>query len=77
MNVTAQQFAWSFSYPNADDRTAGELVLEQGTPVELRLTAKDVIHSFWVPEFRMKQDAVPGHHDERQGDAERSSARTR
>jgi cytochrome c oxidase subunit 2 len=60
VNVTAQQFAWSFSYPNADDRTAGELVLEQGTPVELRLTAKDVIHSFWVPEFRMKQDAVPG-----------------
>jgi cytochrome c oxidase subunit II len=60
VNVTAQQFAWSFSYPNADDRTAGELVLEQGTTVELRLTAKDVIHSFWVPEFRMKQDAVPG-----------------
>lgn len=60
VNVTAQQFAWSFSYPNAGDRTTGELVLEEGTPVELRLTAKDVIHSFWVPEFRMKQDAVPG-----------------
>jgi cytochrome c oxidase subunit II len=60
VNVTAQQFAWSFSYPNANDRTAGELVLEQNTSVELRLTAKDVIHSFWVPEFRMKQDAVPG-----------------
>jgi cytochrome c oxidase subunit 2 len=60
VNVTAQQFAWSFSYPNAGDRTTGELVLEQGTTVELRLTAKDVIHSFWVPEFRMKQDAVPG-----------------
>jgi cytochrome c oxidase subunit II len=60
VNVTAQQFAWSFSYPNADDRASGELVLEQGTPVELQLTAKDVIHSFWVPEFRMKQDAVPG-----------------
>jgi len=60
VNVTAQQFAWSFSYQNAGDRTTGELVLEQGTTVELRLTAKDVIHSFWVPEFRMKQDAVPG-----------------
>ncbi len=60
VNVTAQQFAWSFSYPNAGDRMTGELVLEQGTPVELRLTAKDVLHSFWVPEFRMKQDAVPG-----------------
>jgi cytochrome c oxidase subunit II len=60
VNVTAQQFAWSFSYPNANDSTSGELMLEQGTPVELRLTTKDVIHSFWVPEFRMKQDAVPG-----------------
>jgi cytochrome c oxidase subunit 2 len=60
VNVTAQQFSWSFAYPNANDTTTGELVLEQGTPVELRLTAKDVIHSFWVPEFRMKQDAVPG-----------------
>jgi cytochrome c oxidase subunit II len=60
VNVTAQQFAWSFAYPNANDVTSGELVLEQGEPVELRLTAKDVIHSFWVPEFRMKQDAVPG-----------------
>jgi cytochrome c oxidase subunit II len=60
VNVTAQQFAWSFGYPNANDSTSGELVLEAGTTVELRLTAKDVIHSFWVPEFRMKQDAVPG-----------------
>jgi cytochrome c oxidase subunit II len=60
VDVKAQQFAWSFSYPNAGDRTTGELVLEQGTTVELNLTATDVIHSFWVPEFRMKQDAVPG-----------------
>jgi cytochrome c oxidase subunit 2 len=60
VNVKAQQFAWSFTYPNAGDRTIGELVLEQGVPVELNLTATDVIHSFWVPEFRMKQDAVPG-----------------
>ena len=59
IHVTAQQFAWSFEYRDLD-RTEGELVLEEDQPVELLLTAKDVIHSFWVPEFRMKQDAVPG-----------------
>lgn len=60
IQVTAQQFAWSFTYPELDDRTEGELVLEIDKPMQLVLTAKDVIHSFWVPEFRMKQDAVPG-----------------
>jgi cytochrome c oxidase subunit 2 len=59
IQVTAQQFAWSFTYPELD-RTEGDLVLELGEPYVIQLTAKDVIHSFWVPEFRMKQDAVPG-----------------
>ncbi|MDQ3888977.1 MAG: cytochrome c oxidase subunit II [Actinomycetota bacterium] len=59
VKVTSQQFAWSFTYPELKT-TKGELVLERGEPVELDLTSKDVIHSFWVPEFRMKQDAVPG-----------------
>jgi cytochrome c oxidase subunit 2 len=59
VEVSAQQFAWSFTYPELK-RTEGELVLEVGEPVEVVLTSKDVIHSFWVPEFRMKQDAVPG-----------------
>jgi cytochrome c oxidase subunit II len=59
IDVTGQQFAWSFSYPDAEV-TSGQLVLEVDEPVRLTLTSKDVIHSFWVPEFRMKQDAVPG-----------------
>ena len=59
VSVTSQQFAWSFSYPDTEV-TSGELVLEVDEPVRLTLTSKDVIHSFWVPEFRMKQDAVPG-----------------
>jgi cytochrome c oxidase subunit 2 len=59
IKVTAQQFAWSFEYEDLD-RTTGELVLKEDEPVQLVLTAKDVIHAFWVPEFRMKQDAVPG-----------------
>jgi len=59
VNVSSQQFAWSFSYPDTEV-TSGQLVLEVDKPVQLTLTSKDVIHSFWVPEFRMKQDAVPG-----------------
>ena len=60
VDVTAQQFAWHFAYPQYGGFTSHELRLEEGRQVELRLTALDVIHSFWVPEFRQKQDAVPG-----------------
>jgi cytochrome c oxidase subunit 2 len=61
VQVTAQQFAWSFSYEeNGTQITSGTLALPVDEPVELKLTAKDVIHSFWVPEWRMKKDAVPG-----------------
>jgi cytochrome c oxidase subunit 2 len=59
IEVTAQQFAWSFTYPEAKV-TSGRLALPINQPVELKLTAKDVIHSFWVPQWRMKKDAVPG-----------------
>ena len=59
IEVTAQQFAWSFTYPESKV-TSGQLALPVNQPVELKLTAKDVIHSFWVPQWRMKKDAVPG-----------------
>jgi cytochrome c oxidase subunit 2 len=59
IEVTAQQFAWAFTYPEAKV-TSGQLALPINQPVELKLTAKDVIHSFWVPQWRMKKDAVPG-----------------
>ena len=58
-DVTAVQFTWTFTYPDLDV-TSAELVLPTGEPVELRIRSKDVIHSFWVPEWRVKQDAVPG-----------------
>ena len=58
--VSAQQFAWSFKYPGADGPLSGKLVLPIHRSTELSLTAVDVIHSFWVPEFGQKQDAVPG-----------------
>jgi cytochrome c oxidase subunit 2 len=60
VNVTAQQFAWTFQYPQQHGLVSGTLRLPVGRKVKLRLEAKDVIHSFWVPEFGQKQDAVPG-----------------
>jgi cytochrome c oxidase subunit 2 len=61
VQVTAQQFAWSFKYnENGTEVTSGQLTLPIDQPVELKLNARDVIHSFWVPEWRMKKDAVPG-----------------
>ncbi len=60
VEVTAQQFAWSFRYPGQGDVTSTQLRLPLNEPVELELHALDVIHSFWVPEFGQKQDAVPG-----------------
>src|SRR5215213_1339895 len=59
VNVTARQFTWSFQYP-AQKVEANELVLPKDRPVEFRIHTKDVLHSFWVPEFRLKSDAVPG-----------------
>ena len=60
VNVTAQQFAWSFEYPSLDKLKSNQLVLPKDRRVEFRVKTKDVIHSFWVPEFRLKTDTVPG-----------------
>jgi len=60
VDVTAQQFLWSFSYPDAHNVTSPVLRLPEGRSVELYLRSKDVIHSFWVPEFGQKEDTVPG-----------------
>ena len=58
--VTAQQFAWRFEYPGETKFTSGQLVLPVNETVKLTLRSLDVIHSFWVPEFGQKSDAVPG-----------------
>jgi cytochrome c oxidase subunit 2 len=62
VNVVAQQFAWSFSYPEANNLTTGVLRLPINRSVELSFKALDVIHSFWVPQFGQKEDTVPGLH---------------
>ena len=59
VNVTGEQFAWSFDYP-AEKVKSNRLVLPKGRPVEFRINTKDVLHDFWVPQFRLKSDAVPG-----------------
>lgn len=59
VEVTAMQFAFIFHYPEGDI-TSGELHVPRGQPVELQMKALDVIHAFWVPEFRLKQDVIPG-----------------
>jgi cytochrome c oxidase subunit II len=60
INVTAQQFAWSFSYPEANNLQSAVLRLPIDRAVKLTFHSEDVIHSFWVPEFSQKQDVVPG-----------------
>jgi cytochrome c oxidase subunit 2 len=60
VDVTARQFAWTFKYPQYGNVESGTLRLQDHRGTQLRLRALDVIHSFFVPEFRQKQDAVPG-----------------
>lgn len=59
VNVTGGQWYWSFYYPDYDI-TSDTLYLPVDRQVKLSLTSVDVIHSFWVPEFRVKQDVLPG-----------------
>jgi len=59
IEVTGQQFAWSFAYPD-EGIVSDELHVLVDQQIEVELRALDVIHSFWVPEWRIKRDAVPG-----------------
>jgi cytochrome c oxidase subunit II len=58
VKVTAQQFAWRFEYPGGIQSETLHLPVDEDVVLELQ--AIDVLHSFWVPEFGQKQDAVPG-----------------
>jgi cytochrome c oxidase subunit 2 len=60
VDVTGQQFAWSFEYPDDGEVQVNQLVLPKDRPVEFRVHTLDVLHDFWVPDFRLKTDAVPG-----------------
>ena len=60
VQAVGQQFAWKFVYSDYDDLASGELVLPVGREARFTMTSVDVIHSFWVPNFGQKMDAVPG-----------------
>lgn len=69
VEVTGRQFNWDFRYPGPDNelytsddvvRTDGRLYLPAGEEVLLRITSADVLHSFFLPNLRLKQDVIPG-----------------
>jgi cytochrome c oxidase subunit II len=60
VRVVSQQFAWSFEYPQYENLRSNELYLPKDRPVKFDVVTRDVLHSFWVPSFRLKTDAVPG-----------------
>ena len=60
VGVIGQQFAWKFQYTEEGNFQTGELVIPVGRETKFTMTSVDVIHSFWVPNFGQKMDAVPG-----------------
>jgi cytochrome c oxidase subunit 2 len=61
VRVIGQQFAWHFQYIDEPGKpTTDTLYLPEGKPVEFSVVTRDVLHSFWVPSFRLKTDTVPG-----------------
>ena len=71
INVTGQQWWWEYDYPAAGSNieqygitapivTSGQLVIPENTKVLLRVTSRDVIHSYWIPKLNGKKDSVPG-----------------
>ena len=59
IEVSAMQFAFLFNYPKGDF-ISGELHVPVNKEISVRMESKDVIHAFWIPEFRIKQDIIPG-----------------
>lgn len=61
IDAVAEQWTWTFRYPeHGNVQTVNELHLPAGTPIDMAVSSKDVIHAFWVPRFAGKIDAVPG-----------------
>jgi cytochrome c oxidase subunit 2 len=64
IEVTGQQFAWSYQYPpsitGGATLNSTQLYVPKGESVDFAIHSKDVIHAFWIPAFRIQEDAVPG-----------------
>ncbi|MGD1936546.1 MAG: cytochrome c oxidase subunit II [Cyanophyceae cyanobacterium] len=59
VDVMGLQYAWIFTYPDTGI-VSGELHVPVDKAVQLNIKAQDVLHAFWIPQFRLKQDAIPG-----------------
>lgn len=59
IKVYGQQWSWQFEYPEQENITSAKLVLPVDQPIVFDMVSRDVLHSFWIPEFRVKQDLVP------------------
>ncbi len=64
IGVNGQQYLWRFDYPGREIYNYHRMVVPTNTTVVLRITASDVIHSWWIPKLGGKADAVPGHTNE-------------
>src|SRR5579884_304188 len=60
VNVTGEQWLWDYSYPQYGNVASSQLYLVVNRPVTFTITSVDVQHSFWIPSFGIKEDAVPG-----------------
>mgnify|MGYP000947052814 FL=1 len=59
VKLEAGMYSWDYTYPNGV-RTQNELVVPAGKPVLLRMTSRDTLHSHYIPDFRVKEDSMPG-----------------
>ena len=59
VQVTAQKWSWTFDHPDYAVTQVGELTVPVGQPVRLLMTSNDLLHSLWIPSFRVKMDVIP------------------
>lgn len=62
IKVTAFQWGWNFTYPNGKS-VLNELTVPANTTIVLNITSRDVFHSFGIPDFKVKADAIPGRYN--------------
>ena len=59
VKLESGMYSWDYTYPNGV-RTQNELIVPAGKPVLLRMTSRDTLHSHYIPDFRVKEDSMPG-----------------
>ena len=59
VKLESGMYSWDYTYPNGV-RTQNELIVPAGKPVMLRMTSRDTLHSHYIPDFRVKEDSMPG-----------------